>query len=807
MNGNAQNTAEGSGRTFLDRDRIPGYVKLVEDSILKEVQERFEEAVRNDIDIVKDRKKYRNAYEMKSERSVGEGESDVVVPLSLSMVETETAATVTGILATPDFFTVEPRERTDRRQANAVSGALQYVCEKNQFRILGISIQRARHKDGHAIVKAPYDFKRTLKRTKKTDPATGQQSVSSKWVVERDWPSARVIDNDLFHVSDVTRQGFEGQDAVFEESLTDLKDIRLLAGSLYIEDNVAKIEEVAGQSLVMADLKEGGGAQGEIGKTKGLHGSKFRRVEVWTRFSLDAHVKDVPEEEKTALRDALIARWGIEGEPCEQCGGTGQVQTGQQPIPSAVVDTTGNIVVQMVPVLGNCPSCNGKAVTFEWMDLTRYWVIEYIDDGRGGAPQTLLRCEPNPYYDGHFPYLECAWIDKDGSFWGMGSVEAGYSMQVSANAKENQSIDYVTRCLCNMWGVDKGGFDVRAHKYDMDEVLKWRKDGLMFFTRDPRTVLFPLQPNANVNLGFLTSERASEMHGLATGASNLFKGAPMGGRQTATEIETLQGNTQGRILLDRIYLIDKLLTPLLYRFIDRMRQYWTEEVFVRLLGPDGLRIKQVVSPDDLTSDVDIRIDIFSGKERSAMARQLFTNALSIVATTPGAMNILWPEMDREILRQHEVPSPNRFVIDPLNAAASGDRDPNEENKLMIQYEQPVEVETTDDDQGHLRRHLYTLAQTATVFGVSPDFIAQALVTDGEVQIPAPNLQLLFDHSRCHHRSFVRKQLQAAQQAQIAMTSMPKGAGGGGGTRGMPGLLQDTQREKQAVPGGNGGKGR
>lgn len=790
------------------------WVERVEQAVATDLREKTDLARQQDAELREDRRLFRDIYEIKRRDRSTDGFSRIMTPLSFAQTETWAAAIVGDLIPHSHFFETAPGERTDRRQAASIGASVRSVCDEIKIKKL---LRRAAVNlsvEGHAIAKTTYAYKRRRRRVKVFDNGVPGWAWTDETVVDR--PDTRLVDNDRFHFMDASVAGIENQTGVIEEDMVDYATLRAYVRSpdgstgVYIPENVEKVERSAGEAMMGRETADGERDHGdEIGsgavEGTGDHLKQYHRYEYWGRFDLPSFLEDVdvPKERRGDVAQALYTRWGVGPEVCEVCGGQGHVPVAVEP-DVGVNPQTGEPEFVDVPVMGVCDACGGSGSSFDWLMDAETWVLEVVlDAGQDGS--LLIRCEPNPYValpgeEHDLPYTEASCIERKDSAWGIGFVEVGYPMQKLADGKEQQQVDAVTRALSGMNEVVKNQIDVKEHDYNFADAMKFRQNGFIFVKR--QGAIKPLPVNTMNGIGYITSDRADAWHGRATRANAIAQGHSPSGRQTATEAEYLATNAQQIFVLDAEMIAQDFLIPLLKKTHARLYQFWDTERCVQTIGASGIEMPLLVKPKDLAGHVTFTINLNNGRSAMAMKRQQFVNAASVVASGPGALTTDWNEVNNEIWTQFDMENPSRFQLNPSRAIADGTDDPVGENRLMLEFEQPVEPRDGEDHGYHMLAHSPELMQ---VFGLSnPDHLMGLLMMPESPPTPDAGTRLLFEHSkRTMRMQMLRNQSMAAQAMAGAQAGGPEDQGGPKRLTGGENKPGDKQKDAQRTKQGSG----
>ena len=810
-------------------------IKRFEAAIAKSLSDQYAEAMEADSSLRGDRPKYRRAYEMKSERKAEAPRSDVVVPLTTSAVESYCSTAFAALMPHEEFFGTRPGVNANDEQASSGRYAQMHNNRKMRFRRRFLDTLRRAAIDGTAVWRATYNLKYRRIRI----PVFGQSGeithYEQDFAEESNHPDYRLMDNDRFHVSDITEPDLDKQDWIFESGIVSIADVLLAAKGesgeaftdLYIAESAQELAESHGRALQKgsppAESSTPGNGEARQAEEHDIYREKVTKVEAWGRLDLARFLEaaNIPKEDRTDFMiDLFESRWGVQGTQCEGCRGSGVISLGEAPTGEMLFNPeTGERAPMMTPVEGQCPACKGRGQTYEWAFDSEFWVVEFAVEEEGkGLVGGVLRCSPSTFPKGRRPYFSTIWLPRPhNSFWGMGQVEAGYTLQLAANAKENQALDLATMHLEAMAVVDRDGLDpdfVRDNEYDLDKILTWEPHKVIFAR--PGSVGF-LAPPSGMDAGILATERMARWHEKATGASDTSQGISPKGRQTASEIETLQRNH----LLGQFGSRETIAVDLIEPFFEfchlSIQRFWQDDRMVHVAGKDGIGFKRRISRRDLQGDISFYVDIGGNRQVSALATHQMSTTVAVLAATPAAQSLNWPEIAQRMFSGQGIPNPSTLVLNPLRAVIEGDDDPNAENRLMLEFEEPVSVGEGENDEAHLVTHMRDLmqaiaktgqdgaAQDEAALGAELQVVGQALENDVDYPFQETGKQLLYDHIRTTYRLHKRKAQMMAQQMEMMQVAAggDNGNGAGKGPKAIEGprettgdLERDVQRTKQ-----------
>lgn len=189
----------------------------------------------------------------------------------------------------------------------------------------------------------------------------------------------------------------------------------------------------------------------------------------------------------------------------------------------------------------------------------------------------VLSDKPNPYQDGKFPFIHLKDYDIPGKFWGEGEVAQLISPQIQMNELNNAIIDNAKTTANPAWivdknaGVPKGGITSRQ--------------GLIIRKNPGTEVRRDQAPQMPSYVAQAVDTMKNDMEQVS-GIFDTLKGNSETGVYTAQGVLALQEAGQARIRL-KVKLMEDALGKMATMWYSRMRQFWSEDKFVRMTLLDG----------------------------------------------------------------------------------------------------------------------------------------------------------------------------------------------------------------------------
>ena len=211
--------------------------------------------------------------------------------------------------------------------------------------------------------------------------------------------------------------------------------------------------------------------------------------------------------------------------------------------------------------------------------------------------------ENYPFADGELPFIHYQDIVVPGQFYGYPRIWTVEGLQEYINVWGNlmmQQLDYTVNPLLLY---DKNAFGVNDLSWEPGQAIGINGRSMAIRDLAHWSQPAPLNPEHARMHAY-----AGEMYDDATGISKQVRGG-IGGSELATEIATAAANSNFIFRSMIMNMESTFMTPMLYAWLWRMRQFQTEEQTISMLGQLGVNFKQIpVSPEALNLNWMIRID-------------------------------------------------------------------------------------------------------------------------------------------------------------------------------------------------------
>jgi hypothetical protein len=256
---------------------------------------------------------------------------------------------------------------------------------------------------------------------------------------------------------------------------------------------------------------------------------------------------------------------------------------------------------------GNFGFGGDKYSSFADPQLQMYEVFEYTQPYEdlysvhvGGSYVPILRggWAPIPYDFKDSTFIDFPYLKVPGEFEGYGLPMILENPQIMMNMIKNQRLDSATLSIHKMWIVNP--------------LANINKEELV--TR-PFGIIYSVDPNGVKEVQFSDIKQSaykeedllkSDMR-YASGVDDFSMGSG-GGANSATEVRHLRESTLERVRLF-INHLGEGLSVLMRFWMDMSRQFFTEDMTIRILGDDGKESFPIIEKDDLMGMFDYKATV------------------------------------------------------------------------------------------------------------------------------------------------------------------------------------------------------
>lgn len=672
--------------------------------------------------IWKDFNRWRRLYRGTIMRKTLEGLADVNIPITLENVEVLTAQIVGSIFSSERFVRAIPGEGATLRTAHAAEALLHAHLTRDHFddkfrRFLSSWVILV----GTGILKRCWKFDRRHVMRRVRDEITGATTLRPVLRSVADHASVEIVDLCNFVPSHLEAEEIEDLDWLIQRHVVDKRWLREKAmetgdngiwrGGTYINIDQIPEGDFTDQPLVepLARTPRRSGYGGTAAPSAQIGGARQTKIELLERWGPPLWEEWAPEffdpVNGPALQRAILQSWGI--------------------------DTDDG-----------------------WLQHAADWVIEVA--GKSG---TVVRIDVNRDPDNKLPFNKVEWIPLVNEFFALGVAEISESLHLEANAKANMALDERTKALSSMKAIDMGGLDHGRLGQAWSTNLEWRPNGIVWCRRDPRTVIFDLQPAHVHSVGDEAVDSSRAQARRSTGAVDTLQGEATSD-VTATAEQLASTAALTRIGMHLKYIDRRLARELFPSLYSMIRAYSTRKSILTLLGEMGLHEPRLIEPEDLIGEIYFQLAGGDAQQRDAVYRQQLVGFLQTLGSTPALMIMLQqnPSIAASIAREcalaFGIRNAERLIPDPIEEIANESDQEDENTVLMAGMDAQVKV--TDAHEVHV------------------PICAEGLMMARQMQAPESVIEAFERHLRTHVRllRFLREQGNAAPGGNGSRSQTP-----------------------------------
>lgn len=206
----------------------------------------------------------------------------------------------------------------------------------------------------------------------------------------------------------------------------------------------------------------------------------------------------------------------------------------------------------------------------------------------------------NPYWHGHYPYLEMCAFPEDDEFYSMSVIDAVGDLQIAGTENLNQLLTNSRAQNDEMWITSSDAATTP------DWMFKHRPGGVIRTNSDP-TETQQIKTNNSIDAMLRVGQEITTRFERTGGISSLYSsGAPSKSiNQTARGAQIIDSNIDTNIQMIMDLFGEQVLAPLGNHFQELNAQYVTEEQSFAVTGKKNVRSLLQIGPDRISANFDI----------------------------------------------------------------------------------------------------------------------------------------------------------------------------------------------------------
>jgi len=313
------------------------------------------------------------------------------------------------------------------------------------------------------------------------------------------------------------------------------------------------------------------------------------------------------------------------------------------------------------------------------------------------AEGKLIRYRDNPFDDGIIPYYFYRSVVLDDYFVGMGCIEPNLDTEQLANTIINQRIDNLNRIIHKMIFVGAtSGFKGKRIRFRPGGVEK-----LIDINQVKEFQLSDVTPSA-----YIEQQQAEKLMDAVNGDPEIARGEPTQRRTTATEASIRMAGASYR--LDIKVQFAQYEMARIFRDMYRLeKQFGNKQRVIDIFGDDG-QLYSFTHDELFTEEYEFDYSLGGYLGNRIIDFQQFIQGLSIIQNTPIMEQFDERELAKIFLERANIRGAERFLKKPMILREGYYRDPYEENRKMLLFQEEIEVLPGELHSKHLPIHFKLL---------------------------------------------------------------------------------------------------
>lgn len=207
----------------------------------------------------------------------------------------------------------------------------------------------------------------------------------------------------------------------------------------------------------------------------------------------------------------------------------------------------------------------------------------------------------NPYWHGHYPYIDMTAFPEDDEFYSMSVVDAVGDLQIAATEILNQSLTNIRSINNNMWIAGAGSANTPDYEF------KQRPSGIIRTAGDPNSIV-PIRPNDATRSMLAMGQEINTKFERTGGISSLYSSGSASTKavnQTARGAQIIDQNIETNVKMILDLFGEQVLKELGDHFLSLNAQFVTEEQSFAITGKKGVRELVTIRPDQVSANFDV----------------------------------------------------------------------------------------------------------------------------------------------------------------------------------------------------------
>lgn len=217
-----------------------------------------------------------------------------------------------------------------------------------------------------------------------------------------------------------------------------------------------------------------------------------------------------------------------------------------------------------------------------------------------GDDEIINKKRENPYWHGHYPYLDMTAFPEDDEFYSMSVVDATGDLQIASTEVLNQTLTNIRSINNNMW------ISGSPAASTPDYMFKQRPSGIIRVAGDPNQIV-PIRPVDSTMSMLRVGQELNTKFEKAGGISSLYSSGAGSQQvnQTARGAQIIDKNIESNVQMILDLFGEQVLKALGDHFQQLNAQYVTEEQTFAVTGKKGVRSLVQIAPKQISANFDV----------------------------------------------------------------------------------------------------------------------------------------------------------------------------------------------------------
>ena len=243
--------------------------------------------------------------------------------------------------------------------------------------------------------------------------------------------------------------------------------------------------------------------------------------------------------------------------------------------------------------------------------------------------------QSNPYWHGHYPYVDFAVFPEDDDFYSMSVVDAVADSQIAATEILNQTLTNIRQINNNSWIAGSAAANTP------DWQFKSMPNGIIRVAGDVNQIQ-QVRPIDNTMSALRMLQELQGRIEKTGGISSLYSSGVPGAKinQTARGAQIIDANIETNMQLILDIIGESVVKPLAEHFLELNAQYVTEEQTFSVTGKKGVKDLVTISPEVVTANFDVYANTDRFQKQTPASRQAsIQNLITMISSQAQATGV------------------------------------------------------------------------------------------------------------------------------------------------------------------------